>query len=388
MPRALTAHRPGRLLFAVFTLSVALAGVAANFSLSHNAINAFDQLIAFSDKNKILITARTRDALEISRNQSDARHLHETLLASVRAAAPEATQIVPLRRFETHVETAGIQRPIAVYAVGSGFLEATNATRIAGTEGWNRGQDKCALGLSAAILLNASIGDSILLGAAPCRLTAILDIPERPPFTDLNAAFFVPFNEQSFDPRTPLSVFILVSGPSDRLETELLRKRLDIPLDIAYLQIWSSTRGQEEAQRLKRIVVTISNGLGIVILLIGSASIASLMSFSVAERRREIAIRITIGASRRNILMQFIGEALAISSVALVLGIAGGIFLSDYLEHPLNEFLVVGDMTSLPFSLVPVAKTMIGFLVIMTLSALGPALQATRTDPAQVLRNS
>lgn len=386
LPRALAVHRPGRLMFAIFTLSVALAGVFANFSLSFNAISAFDRILAFADRHQMLVSARTADAVEITRGRADADHLGETLTDSVRAAVPDGVTIVPLRRFGTQAEHGAVRFSTEVFAVGAEFLAASGARVREGAFAGLGRQDHCALGADSADRLGAGAGDTVVLGSVPCVVAAVLDVPDRPPFPNMNAAVFVSEQERSFDLRRPQSLFVLASGDRDAFDPEQVRQRLERVLDASYLQIWSSERTQSEAARLRGIVGTISNGLSLVILVIGSASIASLMSFSVAERRREIAVRLAIGASRSDILRQFLGEALMICAVALPIGIVGGVYLSGYLEEPLNQFMVVGDMTDTPFSLVPTAKTVLGFLLIATLSALGPALQAASTDPAAVLR--
>lgn len=393
-PRILAAHQPARLVFAVLTLTVALAGVVANYSLSYKAIDAFNRVLAFSDTHIVLITAQTRDAQEISKGAVDAQHLHTHLTGIVQAAAPTEAQVIALRRFNTEIRKGDVRRTASVYAVGRGFFDVIGARVPDGPSGpsgvpeWSGAQDQCGLGASLAAALGGGPDAPVWIGAVPCTPAFVAEIEQRPPFGDLAGAAFVPLDETSFDPRAPISVFVMVSAPLAALDADVLSARLGLALQTSYITQWSSARGQGEARRLKGIIATVSNGLGAVILLIGSASIASLMSFSVAERRREIAIRITLGASRRNILAQFLGEALTIGLIALVFGIASGAVLSDYLEQPLNEFLVVGDMTATGFSVVPIIKTVIAFLCVAIASALGPALKAARTDPALILRNS
>ena len=160
----------------------------------------------------------------------------------------------------------------------------------------------------------------------------------------------------------------------------------DSPYEVAAFAV-DSDQIQEEAARLKRIVGTISNGLGLVILLVGTGSVVSLMSYSVSERRKEIAIRLTIGASRRDIAAQFVFETLAISLLALIFGVLLGMPLSQYLVAPLSSILTVGDFDQTAGELVPFLRTSVGFVAVTLLASLGPAIQAARTDPSTVFRS-
>jgi putative ABC transport system permease protein len=81
---------------------------------------------------------------------------------------------------------------------------------------------------------------------------------------------------------------------------------------------------------------TILKGIATIAMFIAGAVIMSLMLISVSERRREIGLRRSVGASRQDILLQFILEASLVSSlgglVGIVLGL-GGMNLVAGLEH-------------------------------------------------------
>ncbi|MGE0882247.1 MAG: ABC transporter permease [Blastocatellales bacterium] len=131
--------------------------------------------------------------------------------------------------------------------------------------------------------------------------------------------------------------------------------------------------------------------IGALTLMIGGIGVMNIMLVSVTERTREIGVRKALGARRRHILIQFILEALVITFLGGVLGIALSWllvtfaghrpFLADLLEDPTKQtdiyLLLSGD----------VVMTATGILMIVgILSGLWPALRASKTDPIESLR--
>jgi putative ABC transport system permease protein len=120
-------------------------------------------------------------------------------------------------------------------------------------------------------------------------------------------------------------------------------------------------------------------GLGSVALLVGGIGVANTMIISVLERRREIGLRRSLGATRRHILAQFLAEALLLSALGGVFGCGLGAAVTAAMALT-NDWPVTLPTESLAIA---VAAT----LVIGAAAGLYPAVRAARTPPTAALNS-
>jgi putative ABC transport system permease protein len=117
--------------------------------------------------------------------------------------------------------------------------------------------------------------------------------------------------------------------------------------------------------------------LGAVALLVGAIGVANIMVISVLERRSEIGLRRALGATRGNIRIQFLAEAITLSLIGGVAGIITGAAATAIYAHG------KGCATVIPAS--AWAGGMAAPLLIGALAGLLPAIRAARLSPTQAL---
>ncbi len=140
----------------------------------------------------------------------------------------------------------------------------------------------------------------------------------------------------------------------------------------------SSIQLLQTAQQFTQILTFLLVGIAGISLTVGGIGIMNIMIVSVTERTREIGIRMSIGARRRDIRNQFLIEALVLSLIGGVIGMLIGFALG---------FLIT-NATGLPF-VITAASILLPFLICSIIGivfGLYPAIRASRLDPIVALR--
>jgi putative ABC transport system permease protein len=121
-------------------------------------------------------------------------------------------------------------------------------------------------------------------------------------------------------------------------------------------------------------------------LLVGGIGIMNIMLVSVTERTREIGIRKSIGARRRDVLVQFLVEAIALSGLGGAIGITGGFLLANFARAMINHaFPALGlPPAHTPLWAIVLSFSFCAFLGIIF--GIYPAAKASKLDPIEALR--
>jgi predicted permease len=127
--------------------------------------------------------------------------------------------------------------------------------------------------------------------------------------------------------------------------------------------------------RLYMVLLGTFAGLAVALAAIG---IYGVMAYAVTQRTREIAVRMALGANRRQVLADVLGQSIVATVVGILLGLAGGAALTRYLDQLLFGLSALDPATYAAVALL--------FLAIALVAAFVPARRATQIEPAIGLR--
>jgi ABC-type antimicrobial peptide transport system permease subunit len=103
------------------------------------------------------------------------------------------------------------------------------------------------------------------------------------------------------------------------------------------------------------------------------------LSYSVAQRTREIGVRTALGASTRSVVELVVRQG----TVITVTGLVGGMAVAAVIVRSLSAVLYgIGPYDAVTFAAVPVALALVA-----ALASIAPALRAARIDPLKALRS-
>jgi predicted permease len=134
----------------------------------------------------------------------------------------------------------------------------------------------------------------------------------------------------------------------------------------------------DETLLTDRLVALLSAGFGMLATLLASIGLYGVMAFVVARRRKEVGIRLALGAPRPAILWSVMQEVLILLSIGLAVGIPTGLGLGKFVSAQL--YGIQGDDPSIAVG------TMLLLTVVSAFAGLIPAHRASRVDPIVALR--
>ena len=135
----------------------------------------------------------------------------------------------------------------------------------------------------------------------------------------------------------------------------------------------------QNLNRITGMIVLISIAISAVGLLVGGIGVMNIMLVSVTERTREIGVRKAIGARKRDIVAQFLAEAVALTGLGGIIGIVFSVTVTTFIS---------ALFPSLPAE-VPTWAVVTGFTVSVAVGVffgVWPAVLASRLDPVEALR--
>ena len=254
------------------------------------------------------------------------------------------------------------------------------------------GKAVCVIGATVAKELFGQqdpLNNKIRVGSFSCQVIGLLEAKGQSTFgSDQDDLVLVPL--RTFQRRIAgnqnislIQVSVAEGKSTDKAKSDieyLLRERRHISgSENDNFQV----RDMKEITRMltgtTNILTTLLGAVAAISLLVGGIGIMNIMLVSVTERTREIGIRLAIGALEREVLLQFLVEAVVLSSFGGLIGILLALIASIGLTKLLNiPFIFNPGITAIAFFFSAAVGVIFGYF---------PARKAARLDPIEALRH-
>jgi predicted permease len=169
---------------------------------------------------------------------------------------------------------------------------------------------------------------------------------------------------------------------ADGTNPQLQRQIAEVVRSVDPQQPFSAFRTIDDVKRRavasERFQMVLMGAFAAVGLVLAAAGIYGVLAYAVAQRTREIGIRVALGATRGRILAQVLRSGVALAGIGLALGFAGAVALARTMQN-----FVWGVSTTDPLTFVLVGGLL---LAVAILASFVPALRAVRLNPVTALR--
>jgi len=361
-------------------IMIGIFSVAVLISVAQSSTSSITESIESEGTKQITISLRGK-RVQNTFDMNDVEEIWD--LDGVQFVAPYATSSMTLKN---STESMDIQ----VTASNDVYDDINNYNLMSGRWISENDEEKrlrvVVVGLDVANELfgtNDVVGEKISMNGTSFTIIGVLEEQGDSMFGSGDEVAFIPYatGQRLFGNVTITSIYVgaadsdSVDAAMTAIENFMLAKSGGD--DSAY-RIFSSSAMLDMLNSTTQTLTYLLGAIGGISLLVGGIGIMNIMLVSVSERTREIGVRKAIGATRANIMVQFLIEAVIVSG----LGGAIGVILAKVGANVIGQIM---EMTVTLDSIIVLAA--LGFSVVVgVVFGIYPAAKASKMNPIEALR--
>ena len=377
-------------------LMIGVAVVITIVALGSGAQAAIEEDVMSVGTNLIVVSAGNWTSGGVRLGMGSSSRLTPEDAEAIRRAVPGIAYLAPSVRTRRQLIVGGQNWSASVEGTSSElpFIRAwpTQLGGFFGPEDVARDAKVAVIGsIVRDVLFGPSanpVGQMLRIGSQPFRIVGVLATKgQSSTGQDQDDIVYVPYTtaQKKLMGVTYISNITLSAVSADQIATvadriaQVLRERHQIlPGEPDDFRVRTLDDIVAVRTRTTRTMTTLLAGIAGVSLLVGGIGVMNIMLVSVTERTREIGLRLAVGARGRDVLMQFLIEAVLISLAGGLVGIAAGFLLSKALTQLLEwPTLVSTPAVLISFAFAATIGIFFGWY---------PARKAAATDPIDALR--
>ena len=384
-----------RSFLTILGIVIGVSAVITMVTLGRGATSAVQAQIASLGTN--LLQVRPGQRLGAGRDSAGAPSFREADLDAIATQVAGIAAVAPEARTGATVVAGARNWSTSVVGTTNGYFQTGNWTLVAGrsfedTE-LRSGAAVCVIGTTVRReLFGATVdplGQSLRIKQFSCTVIGLLASKGQAAMgNDQDDTVLIPLHTLQRRVTGSLNINTLLVSVQDGVDTasvqsglrQLLRERRKLgPADDDNFNVLDTRQLADTLSGTTQLMTSLLGAVAAVSLLVGGIGIMNIMLVSVTERTREIGVRLAIGALEHEVLLQFLIEAVVLSSfgglVGIVLATAASVGLSSLMELP---YTFQWGINVLSFVFSAAIGVVFGYV---------PARRAARLDPIEALRH-
>jgi putative ABC transport system permease protein len=384
-----------RALLTMLGIIIGVGAVVAMVAVGQGAQMAVETQIASLGTNVLMVFPGATSFGGVSSGAGVAKALDEGDIEAIRTEAPAVAAVTPTTRTNRQVVAGNLNWFTSIQGGNTDFFSIRDWKLQSGnlfTDQDVRGATKvCVLGQTVVDELfpdTDPVGQTIRIGNLPFKVLGTLEPKGQNAMGQDQDDFIVapfPTVQKKIQGSDHVSQILVSAVSKEQIPLaqtqikELIRSRHKIPdWQDDDFTIRTQTDISNMAGQTSRIMTTLLASIASVSLLVGGIGIMNIMLVSVTERTREIGLRISIGARRRDILQQFLIEAIVLSLIGGIIGIGLGLASCKVIESLAGWAVLISPVS--------VATAFLFSAFVGVFFGFYPARKASSLSPIDALR--